>query len=199
MAEVMAEAMKEAKADKEKLIAEAQAEQLLRQDQLMEEIDASRANIEEFHKANEELRKNLQQLDQRSTGERGSIVQPRARPKPFSQVIMDALVPPHYITPKIVFTGGEDPENHLTTFNAQMIIYGGTNAVYCKMFMGTFTGTTLQWFSVLPDDHITSFDQFYELFREQFSVNQTKPPISFDLFSVKQRQRESLKTYFNMF
>jgi len=37
---------------------------------------------------------------------------------------MDELMPPHYITPKIVFTR-EDPENHLTVFNAQMIIYGG--------------------------------------------------------------------------
>jgi len=41
----------------------------------------------------------------------------RARPKPFSQAIMDALVPPHYITPKIVFTGVKDLESHLTTFN----------------------------------------------------------------------------------
>jgi len=109
---------------------------------------------------------------------------------------MDA---PHYITPKIVFTGVEDPENHLTTFNAQMIIYGGANAVHCKMFMGTFTGTTLQWFSGLPDRHIISFDQFFELFRERFFVNQAKPLISYDLFSVKQRHGESLKNYLNRF
>jgi len=56
---------------------------------------------------------------------------------------MDALVPPHYITPKIVFTGVKDPKNHLTTFNAQMIIYGETNGIHYKMLMGTFTGTTL--------------------------------------------------------
>jgi len=57
---------------------------------------------------------------------------------------MDKPVSVHYITPKIpFFTGIEDPENHLMTFNAQMIIFGGTNAIQCKMFMGTFTGTTL--------------------------------------------------------
>jgi len=67
------------------------------------------------------------------------------------------------------------------------------------MFMGTFTGTTLQWFSGLPDDHITSFDQFSELFREQFFVNQAQPLISFDLFNVKQRQGESLKNYLSRF
>ena len=90
----------------------------------MAEIDFSRANSEELCKANEELYKNLQQLDQRSTAERGPSAQPRARPKPFSQAIMDALVPTNYIMPKIVFTRLEDPENHLTMFNAQMIISG---------------------------------------------------------------------------
>jgi len=56
---------------------------------------------------------------------------------------MDELVLAHYIRPKIIFTGIEDPENHLTVFNAQMIISRGTNVIHCKMFMGTFTGTTL--------------------------------------------------------
>jgi len=64
---------------------------------------------------------------------------------------MDNLVPAHYITPKLAFfTGIEDPENHFTAFSAQMIISGGTNVTRCKMFMGTFIGTTLQWFSGIP-------------------------------------------------
>jgi len=56
---------------------------------------------------------------------------------------MDKFVP-HYIMLNIVFTGVKDPENHLTVFNAQMIIFGRTDVIHCKMFMGTFTGTTLQ-------------------------------------------------------
>ena len=68
----------------------------------------------------------------------------RDTPEPFSQEVMDEPVPHHYITPKIAFfTGLEDPENHLTTFNAQMIISRGTDNIRCKMFMDTFTGTTL--------------------------------------------------------
>lgn len=109
----------------------------------MAEIDVSQVSSEELHKANEELHKNLQQLDEFSTVERGPIAQLRARPKPFSQAIMGALIPANYITPKIVFMGVEDPESHLTTFNDQMIILGGTNSIHCKMFMGTFTCTTM--------------------------------------------------------
>jgi len=78
-----------------------------------------------------------------------------------------------------------------------MIIFRGTDVIHCKMFMGTFTGTTLQWFSGLPDGHITSFDQFSDLLKEQFSMNQVKPPILYDLFNVRQREEESLKNYLN--
>jgi len=171
--------MAKPKVEHERVIAKALAEQVLKQDQLMAEIDVSCANVEELHKTNKDLHKSLEQHEQRSAREQGLNTLLRAHPKPFSQAIMDELVPPHYIMPKIVFTRVEDPENHLTTFNAQMIISGGTNAIHCKMFMGTLTETIMQSFSGLPDGHITSFDQFSELFREQFSVNQAKPPILF--------------------
>jgi len=60
MVEAVVEAKAEAKAEQERLMAKAQAEQLLRQDQLIAEIDVSQANDEDLCKANEELRKNLQ-------------------------------------------------------------------------------------------------------------------------------------------
>jgi len=65
--------------------------------------------------------------------------------------------------------------------------------------MYTFTGTTIQWFTGLPDGHITSFAQFAKLFREQFHTNWVKPPVLYDLFSVRQREGESLKNYLNRF
>jgi len=67
------------------------------------------------------------------------------------------------------------------------------------MFMGTFTGTTLQWFSGIPGGHITFFSQFSMMFREQFSTNKVKPPRIYDLFGVRQREGEPLKGYLNRF
>jgi len=81
----------------------------------------------------------------------------RDSPEPFTRAIMDEPVLAHYVVPKIAFTGVEDPESHLTALNAKMIISGGSDVVRCKMFMGTFTGTTIQWCSGLPDGHISSF------------------------------------------
>jgi len=46
-------------------MAEVRVEQLLRQDQLMAEIDASRESNEELRMTNEELCKSLQQIDER--------------------------------------------------------------------------------------------------------------------------------------
>ena len=65
--------------------------------------------------------------------------------------------------------------------------------------MGTFSGTKLDWFISLPNGHITSFDQFSTLFKEQFIFNQAPPPVSFDLFDAKQYQGDPLKDFLNRF
>jgi len=117
----------------------------------------------------------------------------------FSQAIMDTVIPTTFIGPKITFTSVEDLEAHITAFQTQMMVSGGTNVMHCKLFMSTFSGTTFDWFVSLPNGHITSFDQFLTLFREQFIVNQAPPLVSYDLFDVKQYQGEPLKDFLNRF
>jgi len=51
----------------------------------------------------------------------------------------------------------EDPESHLTAFDTQMMLVGGSDAVKCKLFMSTLTGIAMDWFISLPEGHITSF------------------------------------------
>ena len=80
-----------------------------------------------------------------------------------------------------------------------MSISGGSYAIWCKMLMDTFTGTTLQWFTGIPDGHITSFPQFSKLFIEQFPTNKVKPLKLYDLFNVKKKEGEELKDYLNRF
>ena len=68
-----------------------------------------------------------------------------------------------------------------------------------KLFMSTLVGTVMDWFISLPDGHMTSFTQLSKLFREQYIANRAPPPISYDLFDVRQYQGESLKEFFNHF
>jgi len=100
---------------------------------------------------------------------------------------------------KASFTGVEDPEAHLTTFHTQMMLSGGSDAVYCKLFMSTLSGIALEWFVSLRDGHFTSFQQFSKLFREQYIVNRAPPVVSYDLFDVRQNQGESLRDYLSRF
>ena len=71
--------------------------------------------------------------------------------------------------------------------------------MYCKMLMSTLSGMTLEWFVSLLDRHITNFDQFVALFKEQYLVNKAPTRLSYDVFDVKQYQGESMKDYLNRF
>jgi len=69
------------------------------------------------------MRRSSRQQGRRPIWERSPDLSLRDNLKSFSQQIMDKLVPPHYIAPKVaLFTGVEDPENHLKAFRAFMIL-----------------------------------------------------------------------------
>jgi len=67
------------------------------------------------------------------------------------------------------------------------------------MFMSTLAGAALEWFVNLSDRHIATLDQFATLFREQYLINKAPPPISYDVFDIKQYEGESLKEFLNRF
>jgi len=130
----------------------------LRADQECIQIDlaASQARNEELHRTNEELRRDLRnQAGDRETEEQECVTPPREFPMPFSQAIMDAVIPATFVGPKATFTGIEDLEAHLTAFHMQMMLVGGSDAVRCKLFMSTLVGTMMDWFISLPDGHVT--------------------------------------------
>ena len=135
----------------------------------------------------------------REGDERECFTPPREFSTPFSQSILEAAIPSSFVGPKVTFTGMEDPEAHLTVFHTQMMLVGGSDAVRCKLFMSTLTGMAMDLFISLLDGHITSFVQLSQLFREQYLANRAPPPVSYDLFDVKQYQGETLKEYINRF
>jgi len=146
------------------------------------EIAASQANNEELHKTNEELRRDLQQAGERAVDERVPPIPLRACPMSFSQAIMDIALPTTSLGPKVTFIGVEDSEAHLTAFHTQMMLRGGSDVVYSKLLISTLASATLEWFVNLPDGHITIFNQFATLFREQYLVN--GPPLESLMMSL---------------
>ena len=137
------------------------------QERMHEALVASQARNEELNRVNEELRKALQGREERAIGDRSAPSSPpRSFPMPFSQEIMDMVVSANTVAVKASFTGVEDPEAHLTVFHTQMMLSGGSDAVYCQVFMSTLSGTALDWFVSLPTGHITTFQQFSKMFVE---------------------------------
>jgi len=143
---------------------------------LQAEVAASRADNAELCRANEELRRGLQHVGERTADERAPPVPLRARPMSFSRAIMNVVLPTRSLGPKVSFTGVEDPEAHLTAFHTQMMLTGGFDAVYCKMLMSTLSGATLEWFISLFDGHITSFDQFCHIVQGTIPCQQGPHP-----------------------
>ena len=144
----------------------------IEQAKMHEDLVASQARNEELSKVTEELRQALQ--EQRGcpvVEEVAPSSPPRVFPKPFAQAITDTPIPASVVPVKASFTGVKDPEAHLTTFHTQMMLSGGSDAVYCKMFVSTLQGTALEWFVSLPTGHITNFQQFSKLFIAQYIVN----------------------------
>ena len=84
---------------------------------------ASQSRNEELNRINEELRKALQGREERAIGDRSAPPSPpHSFPMPFSQEIMDTVVPANTIVMKASFTEVEDPEAHLTAFHTQMML-----------------------------------------------------------------------------
>ncbi|XP_068473839.1 uncharacterized protein [Phaseolus vulgaris] len=170
------------------------------QERIQADLVALQAMSEELHRSNEELHRDLQnRAGEHEEEDQEPATLPREFPTPFSEEIMDAVIPTMLVGPKVTFTGTEDPEANLTAFDTQMMLVGGSDAVRCKLFMSTLVGTTMDWFISLPDGHVTSFPQLTKLFRAQYIANRAPPSISYDLFDVRQYQGESLKEFLHRF
>ncbi|XP_068486493.1 uncharacterized protein [Phaseolus vulgaris] len=76
------------------------------QERMHEALVASQARNEELNRINEELCKALQEREERVTGDRSAPPSPpRSFPMPFSQEIMDSVVPASTVAVKASFTG----------------------------------------------------------------------------------------------
>jgi len=172
---------------------EEMAESRAEQERMQADLAASQARNKELHRTNEELRRGLRNNQgQRDPDETERLTPPWEFSTPFSQEILEALVPNTFAGPKVIFTRMEDPEAHLTAFHTQMMLVG-------KLFMSMLTEMAMDWFISLPSGHITSFPQLSQLLREQYLANRAPPPVSYDLFDVKQYQGETSKEYINRF
>lgn len=69
----------------------------------------------------------------------------------------------------------------------------------CKGFESSLTGPALQWYTSLPNSSIGSFTNLHTTFVEQFASNKKLEKHSYDLYTVKQKETETLRAYIALF
>ncbi|KAL0361497.1 UNVERIFIED_CONTAM: hypothetical protein Sradi_3834200 [Sesamum radiatum] len=70
-----------------------------------------------------------------------------------------------------------------------------TDGIKCRVFITTFARTAQQWFNQLPPAVIGSFREFHSLFLHQFASSRKHQKTKLSLFSIRQKEGESLKDY----
>ncbi|KAK4394196.1 hypothetical protein Sango_1890400 [Sesamum angolense] len=99
-------------------------------------------------------------------------------------------------TPAIVeYYGTTDPQEHFSCLKNAALLHRYTDSIKCRVFITTFTRAVQQWFNQLPPAAIGSFQELRSLFLRQFSSSRKQRKTELSLFSIRQKEGESLKKY----
>ncbi|XP_022150035.1 uncharacterized protein LOC111018307 [Momordica charantia] len=110
--------------------------------------------------------------------------------------IMKVKVPPKFKLPTVKqFDGTVDLVDHLDAYREWMDIYGVSEAVKCRVFSTTLSGSARVWFRQLKRGSISSFKSLAKAFVTQFIGGRSRSrPVAY-LLTIKQRATESLHDY----
>ncbi|XP_074352595.1 uncharacterized protein LOC141691735 [Apium graveolens] len=97
------------------------------------------------------------------------------------------------------FHGNSDPVEFLGRFNIEMDVYQVPDLARCRLLAATFREGAQQWFQKLGPGVITSWEQMKTLFLTQFQAAVKYIPPVTTLANVKQKEGESLTSYFKRF
>ena len=115
---------------------------------------------------------------------------------PFIAEVLHFPLPAKFRMPQIeAFDGAKDPVDHLNTYKNQMELHGYQDPVRCRAFAITLKGPALAWFNRLPPSSISSFRELSIAFVSHFIGARTYRKPSYHLLTIKQRPRESLRSY----
>ncbi|RAL51388.1 hypothetical protein DM860_010890 [Cuscuta australis] len=93
------------------------------------------------------------------------------------------------------FTGKEDPEIHLDSFNQSATMNGCTDKEKCLLFFQTLRSRATEWFNKLRPGSIDSFSDLASKFKAKFQENCTKRKKFTYLSTAGQRESENLTQF----
>ena len=112
---------------------------------------------------------------------------------PFTASINGHPLPPKFKMPSLdSYDGTCDPFDHIATFKTTMHLQGIPDEIMCRAFPTILKGPTQVWFSKIPLNTVSSFEDLSKLFVNNFIGGQMHKRSSSSLLTIEQGENESL-------
>uniref|UniRef100_A0A2N9IQQ3 RNA-directed DNA polymerase n=1 Tax=Fagus sylvatica TaxID=28930 RepID=A0A2N9IQQ3_FAGSY len=97
------------------------------------------------------------------------------------------------------FDGSKDPLDHLESFKTVMCLQGVPDEIMCRAFPTTLKGPARVWFKKITPGSVGSFAQLSRLFFNHLIGAQRYGRPTTHLLNIKQKDRETLRSYLTRF
>ena len=105
---------------------------------------------------------------------------------PFIASITSHPLPSKFKMPTLdSYDRTHDPCDHISTFKTTMHLQGVPDEIMCRVFPTTFKGPTLVWFSKLPPNTLSSFQELSKLVVNNFIGRQRQNRSSSNLLNIE--------------
>ncbi|XP_065627198.1 uncharacterized protein LOC136066580 [Quercus suber] len=119
---------------------------------------------------------------------------------PFTASINSHPLPPKFKMPSLdSYNGTRDPFDHIATFKTTMHFQGVSDEIMCKAFPTTLKGPARLWFSKIPLNTVSSFEELSKLFVNNFIRGQRHKHFSSSLLTIEKGENESLRSFITRF
>ena len=149
--------------------------------------------IDQMRKVMDEMRENM-----RRTNPVEDLV--HCTDSPFTASINGHPLPPKFKMPSLnSYDGARDPFDHIATFKTKMHLQGVLDEIMCRAFPITLKGPARVWFSKIPPNSVSSFEELSKLFVNNFIGGQRHKRSSSSLLTIEQGENESLRSFITRF
>jgi len=98
-----------------------------------------------------------------------------------------------------LYDGMCDSFDNIATFKTTMHLQGVPNEIMCRAFPTTLKGLARVWFSKIPPNTVSSFEELSKLFVNNFIEGQRHKCSSSSLLTIEQGENESLRSFITHF
>ncbi|GFY98578.1 hypothetical protein Acr_12g0011190 [Actinidia rufa] len=120
---------------------------------------------------------------------------------PFTERVLRTRISSRFKLPTQlgIYEGKTDPMDHLDSYKSLMSLQGCSDEVMCKAFSATLKGPARSWFRKLSPGTVDSFGELSRLFVANFMSCRNRQKNTSHLFTVHQKETESLKDFVKRF